>query len=407
MTRQTRDPYQSSSSTVGALSCAGRLIVFFFAVTILFVALFFAYRRWQTADSNAIIALGEGTDDLSAAERFLLQNQLSAQRDALLDASGRGRDPVTFTVRSGETASIIADNLATVGLLREENRSLFLEYVRFYGLDAGLHAGQFTLDPRENIPQLVDRLTGSALNDEITLNFLSGWRAEEMAAYLDATRPADIDATAFLDIVYRRAPVDIGRYAFLSSLPADASLEGYLFPDSYTVAADADAADLVTLMLDRFDATVTPALRQQFGEQGLTVRDAVIIASIVQREAPVPAERPTVASVFLNRIEQEMRLDADPTVQYAVGYHGPTNSWWKVPLSAADLQIESPYNTYRTTELPPGPIANPSLTALEAVANPADTDYLFFFASCAPAERGTHLFSLTYEEHLANVQACR
>ena len=152
---------------------------------------------------------------------------------------------------------------------------------------------------------------------------------------------------------------------------------------------------------------MSPAMRQAFGTQGLALREAVTLASIVEREAVVAAERPIIAGIFYNRLAQEMLLQADPTVQYPLGYQPETGSWWKSPLSLADLEMQSPYNTYVFTGLPPGPIANPGLASLEAVATPALVDYIFFVADCNAATPGAHLFSVTYEEHVANVQKCQ
>jgi UPF0755 protein len=170
---------------------------------------------------------------------------------------------------------------------------------------------------------------------------------------------------------------------------------------------DADAAYLVNAMLQNFDRQVTPAMRQAYGAQGLSLREAVIVASIVQREAVAEEERPLIASVFLNRIGEGMHLQADPTVQYAVGFQPGNNSWWKSPLSLDDLRLDSPYNTYLYDGLPPGPIANPGRGALEAVAFPAETPFFFFVADCDAEGNDRHLFSITYDEHLANVARCR
>jgi UPF0755 protein len=148
-------------------------------------------------------------------------------------------------------------------------------------------------------------------------------------------------------------------------------------------------------------------MRQSFGAQGLSVYEAVTLASIVQREAVVREERPLMVGVFLNRLGQAIMLQADPTVQYAVGYDLEGDTWWKSPLTRADLAFDSPYNTYRYEGLPPGPIANPSLGALQAVAEPIDTDLLYFVVDCQAEQVGQHVFSQTFEEHLANVEACR
>ena len=160
-------------------------------------------------------------------------------------------------------------------------------------------------------------------------------------------------------------------------------------------------------MLDNFGNKVNASMRQSYGAAGLSVYEAVTLASIVQREAVLSEERPVMVGVFLNRLAQGMKLEADPTVQYAAGYQSDSGRWWKTPLNQADLALDSPYNTYRIGGLPPGPIANPSLASLQAVAEPADSDYLFFVVDCQAETAGQHIFSRTYDEHLANVQACR
>ncbi len=137
-----------------------------------------------------------------------------------------------------------------------------------------------------------------------------------------------------------------------------------------------------------------------FNRQGLSLFEAVTLASIIEREAIIAEESPLIASVFLNRLAIGMRLDADPTVQYALGYNSSQGTWWTNPLSLADLQVDSPYNTYRVTELPPGPISNPGPEALRAVAFPAQTPYYYFRAACDKSQR--HVFAETFEEHKGN-----
>ena len=140
-----------------------------------------------------------------------------------------------------------------------------------------------------------------------------------------------------------------------------------------------------------------------FMNQGLTIYQAVTLASIIQREAIVEEEMPLIASVFLNRLAASKNLAADPTVQYALGYNESQQTWWTNPLSAEDLQIDSPYNTYLYAGFPPTPISNPGLNALRSVAFPAQTPYYYFRAACD--DTGRHLFSETFEEHLQN--ACQ
>lgn len=353
------------------------------------------YRQWQ---ATAV------APHLNPIAHLYLQNYLITHEPQLDEPAGSNTAPIPFTISPGETADTITANLISAGALRD--RQLFINYLRFYGLDSRLEAGDFILGPQLTVPQLAQTLA-AAYGREVELRFLEGWRSEEMARYLAVTTPAQIDAGAFSAIVQRQTPFDLTPYPFLVALPAGATLEGYLFPDTYRVPLDADAAYLVGLMLQNFDRRVNPAMRQQFGAQGLTLHQAVTLAAIVEREAVVAEERPLIAGVFFNRLALEMRLETDPTVQYALGYQAETDSWWKSPLTLADLRTDSPYNTYQVTGLPPGPIANPGLSSLQAVANPTPSSFLFFVVDCTAVTRGAHVFSVTFEEHLANVQRCR
>jgi UPF0755 protein len=183
-------------------------------------------------------------------------------------------------------------------------------------------------------------------------------------------------------------------------LPPSASTEGFLFPDTYILSRDTGPDELVEILLRNFSLHLTSDIREGFARQDLEPYQAVILASIVQREAVQAEEQPQIASVFLNRLAQGMKLDSDPTVQYALGYDPVGSTWWTNPLSSEDLQVDSPYNTYLYPGLPPGPIANPSLGALRAVALPAQTPYQYFRARCDGS--GLHLFAETFEEHLEN-----
>ena len=178
--------------------------------------------------------------------------------------------------------------------------------------------------------------------------------------------------------------------------PDAKDLEGYLFPETYTVGRDVSADALVTEMVELFLQTFTPALREAAKAQGLTVREAVTVASLVEKETAVPEERPLVAAVYLNRQRIKMPMQADPTVIYALQRAGRYSG----NLRRDDLQFDSPYNTYRYAGLPPGPIAAPGKASLEAVATPAAVDYLYFVSR----NDGSHVFAQTLEEHNANVR---
>ena len=187
---------------------------------------------------------------------------------------------------------------------------------------------------------------------------------------------------------------------FLQQVPSD-SLDGFLFPASYEFSRSVTAQQVVETMLKGFQDNV--ADKVQLEGQDLSLEQVVTLASIVEREAVEPSERPIIASVFLNRLRAGIALQADPTVQYAVAQSNASVAqygYWKKELTLDDLQIDSPYNTYVRPGLPPGPIANPGLASINAVIRPARTNYLFFVAK----NDGTHVFAETLEEHLRNVE---
>ena len=313
-------------------SSAGCLLGLLVALVVLAALLAAGLVLWRGLSHSADAGVNPA---LSPVRRAYLELYLS-QRAAELDGpAGSGVGLVAFTIAPGQGAATIADNLRAAGLLNDTE--LFLNYLSYYGLDGGLVAGEYRLDPQATIPELAEAL-GSGRSRTLELSFLPGWRSEEMANYLGVVGAAQIDAEAFRQIVASRD--GLGNYSFLSSLPDGASLEGYLFPDRYTIAADTTAAALIDLMLARFDAQVTPAMRQAYGTLGLSLRDAVILASIIEREAVLAEEKPLMAAVFLNRLAAGMPLQADPTVQYGLRFVDGT--WWKSPLSADDLQINSP-----------------------------------------------------------------
>jgi UPF0755 protein len=154
------------------------------------------------------------------------------------------------------------------------------------------------------------------------------------------------------------------------------------------------------MLMQSFSSKLTPNLQSGFTSHRLTVFQAVTLASIIQREAIVADEMPMLASVFYNRLGIGMRLQTDPTIQYALGYDAAHDTWWTTPLNLEDLKVDSPYNTYLHAGLPPGPISNPSLAALQAVADPAKSNYFYFQARCDKS--GLHNFAETLEQHNQN-----
>lgn len=294
-----------------------------------------------------------------------------------------------FTIAPGESVPSIAIRLEEVGLVR--SAAAFRAYLIYTGLDTSIQAGDYLLSPSLSIVDIARKLQ-DATPEQITFVILPGWRMEEIAISL-ATSGLNITLDEFLAAA-RSAPPG------LDFLPASTSTEGFLYPDTYILSRETTAEALVGEFLRNFSLHLTADLREGFTRQDLDVYQAVTLASIVQREAVVPDERAQIASVFFNRLRAGVKLDTDPTVQYALGFNTVQNTWWTNPLSAADLQFDSPYNTYIYSGLPPTPIANPSLSALQAVAFPAETPYYYFRARCDGS--GLHNFAVTFEEHLQN-----
>jgi UPF0755 protein len=236
--------------------------------------------------------------------------------------------------------------------------------------------------------------------EEAQVTLREGLRLEEIATALEAA--GVVGADAFLASA-REGGRFREEYFLLSSLPAGASLEGYLFPDTYRFPQQADPDAVIRIMLDRF-AEQYAEIERSVQVPDITVHQLVTMASIVQRESSLTSEMPLVAGVFWNRLKPENApivsggsLGADATVQYAVGFSEAEGTWWRKNLTQSDLQVESPYNTRARPGLPPGPIAAPGLAALRATAQPDDdTGYLFFVADCA--RDGTHNFAVSFEE---------
>ncbi len=396
-----REPEQERKSPFRWI---GRLLLLLFTVSACFIASVFLFSRWQEARLGGIAQLDGGESGRNPLELLYLQSYLALNAESLQQPVGAGKETVIINIEPGETAEMIADRLSKAGLLHDVE--LFQRYVQYVGLDGQLEVGKYLLSPDMSIPDLALALTQAGVT-EIELSFLNGWRLAEMVEYLAAVRPANIDPRVFANLAEGRIKHDLSSYSFLDSKPDGSSLEGYLFPGSYVVPVDADAAYLFDSMLTGFGEQVREQLIVSFERNGLTIHDAVTLASIIEKETKVTAEMPLMASVYTNRLSIGERLQADPTVQYVIGYDPGTDSWWKSPLALDDLSIESPYNTYLYPGLPPGPITNPALASLQAVAAPAQTDFLFFVADCNADIAGSHVFSRTFEEHLAYVNQCR
>jgi peptidoglycan lytic transglycosylase G len=335
---------------------------------------------------------GSSSPAMDPIERAYLSLKLLLQTDTLkapFDVHGTSQP---FQVQLGESTYDITNRLETEGFIA--NAEAMRDYLVYAGLDTSIQAGEYSLNPRMTCLEIAHALQ-DATPAEVIFRILAGWRMEEIAAILP-TSGLNISSDSFLDSV--RNP-DSSLVPELK-IPSAASLEGYLFPDSYRFPRQITIDGFIHTMLDNFQLKVDSEMRTSYQNRGLTLYQAVILASIVQREAIVETEMPLIASVFLNRLSAGMKLDSDPTVQYALGYDDTKSTWWKTPLTLDDLAFSSPYNTYLQAGFPPGPISNPGLSALKAIAFPSQTEYFYFRAACDGS--GQHNFSQTFEEHQQN-----
>ncbi|MCL4487546.1 MAG: endolytic transglycosylase MltG [Chloroflexi bacterium] len=312
-------------------------------------------------------------------------------------ASPAGDDPtpVMFTVAPGELPADVAAHLISQGLIKDSD--LFVQLVKYRHVGSNIQAGDYVLTRTMTMNDIVDALQHGR-NRTVSIIIRPGWRSEQVAAYIQTLGLVNFNQDLFLQTI-KNGQYD---YGFLRDRPKGAlpTMEGFLFPDTYNVPIDATNDAIFTLILGTFDERVTDKLRQEASAANLTLYDVITLASIVEREAVVPSERPTIASVYLNRLKKKMYLEADPTVQYSLGFQPATGQWWKSGLTLDQYhQINSPYNTYLHPGLPPGPICNPSLASIQAVVEPDRTDYYYFLAK----GDGSHVFAKTYEEHQQNM----
>lgn len=345
----------------------------------------------QSVPAMAQEAFGAPDSRLGFIQRFQYSVQILAARNDLLRPADADGAPQKFTINPAESVNSIGLRLEQAGLVN--SAAAFRNYLIYSGLDTNLQAGDFELSPAWNSLEMVAKLQ-DATPLEVTFVILPGWRAEEIAASLPTTG-LTIAPVDFLEAVRVPSVESLDLLGIQTG-----SLEGFLYPGTYKLLRTTDLNGLLRVVILEFKAHLSTDLQAGFEQHGLTLEQGVILASIVQREAMVSDEGPMIASVFYNRLAAGMKLDSDPTVQYAVGYNQSQATWWTNPLSFADLETISAYNTYQNFGLPPAPISNPGPAALQAVAAPADSPYYYFRARCDGS--GMHLFAVTFEEHLQN-----
>ena len=278
---------------------------------------------------------------------------------------------VSIEIKEGSSAGQVALLLKKKGIIISS--SWFKVLVKVTDTGKKIMHGKYEFRKHTSAEEVLWSLVNTPYIDDVKIVIPEGWRMEQIAERL--SKQGITDKNEFMRIVKKE------------------NLEGYLFPSTYFFKKNTQARDIVNMLKLEFDKNIRPLFADGF-PKGLDERKVLVIASIVEREAVISSERPLIAAVYLNRIKKRMPLEADPTVQYALGY-------WKKGLTYKDLKKKSPYNTYVVRNLPPGPICNTGRASVEAVFKPAKFEALYFVAE---NESGKHIFNRTFKQHLAAIK---
>jgi len=292
--------------------------------------------------------------------------------DAIAPFDSTDTAPITFSVSKGDNIREIASHLAANRLIRSPIGFYLL--VKFMGIERQIQAGEFRLQRTMTSSSIAKELTHGMMDTWVTI--LEGWRVEEIATKL--AKELEIPEKEFLSIAQ----------------------EGKMFPDTYRVPKDASAGAIVTLLQENFVKKISGKMLEDAKNKNMTLDEVLILASIVEREGKTEVDRPVIAGVLLNRLDKGWPLETDATLQYALGYQSKEKTWWKKELTDDDKLVDSPYNTYQNSGLPPGPIANPGIQAIKAVIYPKKTDYMFYLHDA----KGNVHYAKTLEEHERNIE---
>jgi UPF0755 protein len=292
-----------------------------------------------------------------------------------------------LTVEEGAGLSLIAQELADRELI--SSPFWFKVYTKLDGSARSVQAGVFELQSGMSYATIIDIL-GEGDSEEVVITIPEGYTLKQISE--EVTSKLDITTTEWALMTGLASPLESHPFIIAADKPDHVDLEGYMFPDTYHFFANATAEEVATKLLEEMEANVEVAgISDNLSEAVPTIHDALTLASIVEREVRSPDDMATVAGLFYNRLEIGMALQADSTVNYFTGKDTPS-------VSLSDTEIESLYNTYLHTGLPPGAISNPGLNALQAVADPVSTDYFYFLTS----PEGDVYYATTFEEHIVN-----
>ena len=308
----------------------------------------------------------------------------------LLSSASNDPSPVVFEVPTGSTVRQVSEALVEANLIT--NDWAFRTYIRLNNYDQSIQAGTFSIPGNLNAREVAQLLVGGSDGQpERTITLIEGWAAADYATYL--AQQGVLSEEDFMNTMSRLQ--DQLDSPVLEDKPGGVSLEGYLFPDSYRIFEGASAEEIILKLLHNFEQKLNDELRAEIARTNRSVFDVVIMASIVEREAGTTGDKQVIAGVFYNRLREGIALQSDATLNYVLPADERTPR-----LSLAQTQDPSPYNTYQHRGLPPGPIGNPGLEAIEAAVYPASHDYFYFLTDSA----GNAHYARTLSEHIENRQ---
>ncbi|HEY6959601.1 MAG TPA: endolytic transglycosylase MltG [Candidatus Limnocylindria bacterium] len=355
-------------------------LVFLAIIAVIVVGLLVVVRP---VAEDALVSYVTDHDTLlrQAFIRTIVAPRVDGELDVAKDPNGTMR---SFVIARGDTAGVIGRHLEAEGVIRS---ALAFEFVLYdTGREDALQSGTYQVSPALT-PRELAKVFEKAPGEQTVLRVIEGWRLTEIAAAVEKAFPK-VTKDQFL----AAAVVGTRTNAVLAGLDPKTPLEGFLFPDTYFFRPDASAAEIVDALLAQFEQRAGGELANAAKARNMKLYDLVKLASIVEREARDRKESATIAGVYQNRLDIGMKLDADPTIQYALG------DWRELTLD--DLKLDSPYNTYLNPGLPPTPIASAGQAALDAAAHPEKNDFLYFVAKNDGT--GDHAFAKTLDEQEAN-----
>jgi len=314
---------------------------------------------------------------ITAASAYMYYNN---GLDALNKIEANAKEIV---IPKGSTVKSISKILKDENMIKDS--FVFELYCKINEKSDKIKAGKYRISNSMEVPEIVEVLvSGKALIDTVRFTIPEGYN---LAQIVDKINSLGVVSSESINEALKAGRYE---YEFIEQIPdRENKLEGYLFPDTYEIYRDTTAEAIIKKLLGRFDDVFTEEFRKRAEELNMSIDQVVTLASIIEREARLDKERKTISGVFHNRLKKKMLLQSCATVQYLLKEP-------KEELLYEDLEIDSPYNTYKYAGLPPGPIASPGLASIEAALYPEDTDLLYFFA----LDDGSHVFTKTYNEHI-------